>query len=96
MTAGELRKLTKDVLVLQLKDCKVELFNLRFQRSSGRLLNPARIRNVKKNVARILTILKEGTFVTSDVPAKHNSIKQEVVSGVESSDIQVQNEERGS
>lgn len=51
MTTAELRE--------QLEKDRQELFNLRFQASSQQLENPRRIREVRKNIARILTILSE-------------------------------------
>ena len=46
-------------LVVQLSDLKAELFNLRFQLATGQLENPMRIREVKKSIAQIKTILRE-------------------------------------
>jgi len=57
--AAELRDLTINELKLKLRDLKQELLNLRFQNSIGQLNNPRRIREVKKDVARVLTIIRE-------------------------------------
>jgi large subunit ribosomal protein L29 len=57
--AGELRNLTDDELVLRLKECKEELFNLRFQGATGQLENHGRLRAVRKDIARIYTIMRE-------------------------------------
>ena len=46
-------------LMTQLSDLKAELFNLRFQLATGQLENPMRIREVKKSIAQIKTILRE-------------------------------------
>ncbi|MCS7281348.1 MAG: 50S ribosomal protein L29 [Desulfobacterota bacterium] len=59
MRARELRELTDDELMKKKKDLKEELFNLRFQLSTGQLENTARIKAVKKDIARIETILNE-------------------------------------
>ncbi len=59
MKAAELRDLTINELKLKLRDLKQELLNLRFQNSIGQLNNPRRIREVKKDVARVLTIIRE-------------------------------------
>ena len=60
MKAKELRQLNKEELFQKLKDLKQELFNLRFQlATSGRLSNIRRIRELKKDIARILTIFRE-------------------------------------
>ena len=57
--AGELRNLTDDELVAKLKESKEELFNLRFQGATGQLENHGRLRAVRKDIARIYTILRE-------------------------------------
>ena len=46
-------------LTVKLNDLKAELFNLRFQLATGQLENPMRIREVKKSIAQIKTILRE-------------------------------------
>jgi large subunit ribosomal protein L29 len=57
--ASALREMTITELREQLEEHHQELFNLRFQASTQQLDNPRRIRDVKKNIARILTILHE-------------------------------------
>ena len=59
MKMSELRELTKQELGTRLEDLKEELFNLRFQKASNRLENSNQIRIVKKEVARINTLLSE-------------------------------------
>ena len=59
MKMTELRELTKQELETRLEDLKEELFNLRFQKASNRLENSHQIRIVKKEVARINTLLTE-------------------------------------
>ena len=59
MKPAELREMTITELREQLERDRQELFNLRFQASTQQLENPRRIRQVKKNIARILTILTE-------------------------------------
>lgn len=59
MKPKEIRELNKEELLQKLKDLKQELFNLRFQLSTGKTNNPRRIREVKGDIARILTIMKE-------------------------------------
>lgn len=46
-------------LQAKLKDLKVELFNLRFQLATGQLENPMRIGGIKKDIARVMTIIRE-------------------------------------
>jgi len=55
----ELRDLGDMELIERLESDKEELFNLRFQLATGQLDNPMRIKNVRHEVARILTILRE-------------------------------------
>jgi large subunit ribosomal protein L29 len=59
MTATELRELPDDELRLKLDESKEELFNLRFQVVTGQLDNPRRIKEVKREIARVLTVLRE-------------------------------------
>jgi len=57
--AEDLRAKTDDELTDQFKDLKKEAFNLRFQRASGQLENTARVRQVRRDIARIKTTLAE-------------------------------------
>lgn len=59
MKANQLREMSQDELNQNLADLKSELFNLRFQLATGQLENPMRIREVKKNIARVKTVLRE-------------------------------------
>ena len=59
MKATELREMTDVELNKQLKDLKAELFNLRFQHAINQLDNPMRIDTVKKDIARVMTVLAE-------------------------------------
>ena len=59
MNAGELRDKTVDQLNDELANLKKEAFNLRFQQATGQLENTARMRVVKRDVARVKTVLNE-------------------------------------
>ena len=59
MKASEVRDLTTAELETKLKDLKAELFNLRFQLAINQLDTPMRISAVKKDIARVKTILRE-------------------------------------
>jgi len=59
MKANRFREMSQDELNQNLAELKSELFNLRFQLATGQLENPMRIREVKKNIARVKTILRE-------------------------------------
>lgn len=58
-TAAELRELADDELNQKLTENKEELFNLRFQIVTGQLDDPRRIKAVKREIARILTVQRE-------------------------------------
>jgi large subunit ribosomal protein L29 len=57
--AAELRTLPGDALDEKLKEAKEELFNLRFQNATGQLDNTARLRAVRREIARIYTVQRE-------------------------------------
>lgn len=59
MKANKLRDLTVEELVRKVDNLKEELFNLRFQMATGQLENPVRIKEVKKDIARAKTIIRE-------------------------------------
>ena len=59
MKAKEFRELTEVELQEKLKNLKEELFHLRFQNAVNQLENPMRIKAVKKDIARVLTVLRE-------------------------------------
>ncbi len=59
MKAGELRDLTLDELREKHLQYKEELFNLRLQNAIGQLCNTGRIKEVKRTIARILTVVRE-------------------------------------
>lgn len=56
---NKLRDLTDEELEKQVSTFKEELFNLRFQLATGQLDNPMRIRDVRKNIARCKTLLRQ-------------------------------------
>ncbi len=58
MKATDLRTKSSDELRDRLMDLKKEAFNLRFQKASGQLENTARVRQVRRDIARIKTILR--------------------------------------
>ena len=57
--AAELRELPDDELVVRMESAKEELFNLRFQLATGQLDNTTRLRDLRHDVARIATVLRE-------------------------------------
>lgn len=59
MKSNEIRDMSNEELTAKLKDLKTELFNLRFQLAINQLDNPMRISAVKKDIARVKTVLRE-------------------------------------
>lgn len=66
--AHELRELNAEELKTRLNEAKEELFNLRFQAATGQLTNNRRIGTVKRDIARIYTVLRERELGLSVVP----------------------------
>ena len=66
--AVELRGLEDDELVNKLKESKEELFNLRFQSATGQLDNNKRLMTVKKDIARIYTVMRERELGLTTAP----------------------------
>ena len=65
MKAAEIREMNHEELTAKLKDLKAELFNLRFQLAINQLDNPMRINAVKKDIARVKTIMRENELKNS-------------------------------
>ena len=65
--APKLRVLEEDELVTELRTAKEELFNLRFQAATGQLDNHGRLRAVRRDIARIYTIMRERELGISTV-----------------------------
>ena len=59
MKAREARDYSYDELVVRLQEAKEELFNLRFQAATGQLDNTSRIKETKRDIARICTVMRE-------------------------------------
>ena len=59
MKTNEIRKLSTEEINKKIAESKEELFNLRMKQATGTLENPSRIRELRKNVARLKTILRE-------------------------------------
>ena len=59
MNVKEIRDLSNNELQENITSLKEELFNLRFQQATGQLENPMRLREIKKTIARIMTVLTE-------------------------------------
>ncbi len=59
MKASEIQKLSQEELVTKVDDLKDELFKLRFQLATNQLENPMRIREVRRDIARVKTVIRE-------------------------------------
>jgi large subunit ribosomal protein L29 len=74
MAAGtqpaDLRELLDDELVTRLREAKEELFNLRFQVATGQLDNNRRLQTVRRDIARIYTIMRERELGLSVAPSE--------------------------
>ncbi len=67
-SAAELRELTTEELAARLKEAKAELFNLRIQGATGQLDNNRRLQVVRREIARIYTIMRERELGLSVAP----------------------------
>ena len=76
MKAQDIRKLTKVQIEKKIADLKEELFNLKFQAALGNLQKPARMGEVKRDIARLKTILTEGSYVLEEAPKKKTRAKK--------------------
>ena len=59
MKVNEIRNLTTEEINKKIKEAKEELFNLRFQQATGNLEQPSRIKDLRHQVARLKTVLRE-------------------------------------
>jgi len=73
--ATEYRGLEDDELVAKLSDAKEELFNLRFQAATGQLENHGRLRAVRKDIARIYTVIRERELGITAVETDDDVVK---------------------
>ena len=68
--AAELRELADEDLVVKLREAKAELFNLRVQGATGQLDNNRRLQVVRREIARIYTIMRERELGLSEAPSE--------------------------
>ncbi len=73
--ANELDDLTNVDLETKLREAKEELFNLRFQSATGQLESHGRLRSVKKDIARIYTVVRERELGIRTAPGKKEKSK---------------------
>ena len=70
--AAELREIEDEDLLGKLREAKEELFNLRFQAATGQLESHGRLRTVKKDIARIYTVVRERELGIRTTPGADN------------------------
>lgn len=70
MKAAEIREMTREDIQRDLAEKKRALFNLRFQRETEQLERPAELRKLKRDIARLMTVLSERETAESRAPAK--------------------------
>jgi large subunit ribosomal protein L29 len=73
MSAADLRELTDEELMERLREMKAEKFNLRFQLVTNQLDNTARIKEVKTEIARILTVMRERELVSGEAALEESA-----------------------
>ena len=71
--AAELRELSDEELVSRLREAKAELFNLRVQAATGQLENHGRLQVIRRDIARIYTIMRERELGLSSAPVEVTS-----------------------
>jgi large subunit ribosomal protein L29 len=81
--ASELRQADDDALVGKLREAKEELFNLRFQAATGQLESHGRLKAVRKDIARIYTIMRERELGITEVEAATDALTEGSSSGTE-------------
>ena len=72
---SELRQMDDEGLATKLVEAKEELFNLRFQAATGQLESHGRLRSVKKDIARIYTVVRERELGIRTAPGKKEKAK---------------------
>ena len=70
--ATELRELSDESLVEKLREAKAELFNLRVQSATGQLDNHGRLQVIRRDIARIYTVVRERELGIRDTPGDNN------------------------
>jgi len=70
LKTDDLRNLTKDELNQKLSALKTDLYSLRYQAASGRIEKPHRVKEIRRDIARIQTVLREGELKDAGSPKK--------------------------
>lgn len=77
-SAADLRVLDEEELVSKLKEAKEELFNLRFQAATGQLESHGRLRAVRRDIARVYTVLRERELGIVEIVEEPDSESEDV------------------
>jgi len=75
--ASEVRDLDDDELLVRLREAKEELFNLRFQSATGQLDSHGRLRTVKRDIARIYTVVRERELGIRQAPGQDDDAQDD-------------------
>ena len=70
MKAGDVRSLSPEERRQKLVELKQELFNLRFQHATGQLENPQRLKQIKRDVARVQTVMREEELAVHEAESR--------------------------
>ena len=92
-TAAEFRELTEEELVTRLREAKAELFNLRVQAATGQLDNHRRLQVIRREIARIYTIIRERELGLSAAPAEFAAAMEQATQAQAASATGSENEE---
>ena len=95
LTAAELRSSTEDQLATKLAEAKEELFNLRFQAATGQLESHGRLHGVRKEIARIYTVMRERELGIITLIEDSGEPEDEAPAGVAAGGAATDDEEAG-
>ena len=82
MKASEIRELSRSELETKMSEVKKSIFNLKFQKASGQLDNPMKIKNLKKDVALIETIAREQELGIKNVKVSVKKVKAKATKAI--------------
>ncbi|WP_166985908.1 50S ribosomal protein L29 [Canibacter zhoujuaniae] len=93
LAISELDKFDNERLIEELKKAKAELFNLRFQSATGQLEHNGRVRHVKRDIARIYTVLNERKLGIRETPAAETKAAKKTAKKTKQADAAAETKE---
>lgn len=93
MKASEIRELSRSELETKISEVKKNMFNLKFQKASGQLGNPMKIKNLKKDVALIETIAREQELGINAAKESAKSVKPGKAKKIKEVKVKVKNDD---